>query len=63
MNEATIALIISLIPVAEKLVFEVGGKLIELDTANVTKEDMLKALEKSKSQNWPVLSFTSPASK
>ncbi|MGE4406059.1 hypothetical protein [Pseudomonas sp.] len=60
MNQATVALILGLIPVAEKLIFEVGGKLIELNTENLTREDMLQAIEASKSGNWPALKFQSP---
>ena len=60
MNPQTVALIMNLIPVAEKLIFEVGGKLIELDTSNLTREDMLKAIEASKSDGWPDLKFSSP---
>lgn len=60
MNEATVALILGLLPVAEKLIFEVGGKLIELNTADLTQADLLQALEASKSKNWPALQFASP---
>lgn len=51
--------IIMLIPLAEKLIFEVAGKVIELNVKDLTKEDMLKALEQSKSANWPDLEFKS----
>ena len=60
MNPATVQLILSLIPVAEKLIFQVGGQMMELDTANITAEDMVKAIEESKSANWPKLQFVSP---
>ena len=60
MNPATVQLILSLIPVAEKLIFQVGGQMMELDTANITAEDMVKAIEESKSSNWPKLQFVSP---
>jgi len=59
MNEATVALILGLLPVAEKLIFEVGGKLIELNTADLTREQLIAALEKSKGENWPQLQFSS----
>lgn len=60
MTQATVALILGLLPVAEKLVFEVGGKLIELNTENLTAEDLKKAIEESKSDTWPQLQFASP---
>ena len=60
MNQATVALILGLLPVAEKLVFEVGGKLIELNTENLTAEDLKAAIEQSKSATWPQLQFVSP---
>ena len=60
MNAQTVSMIISLIPVAEKLIFEVGGKLIELDTSNITSEDMIKAITENKSESWPKLKFLSP---
>ena len=59
MNPQTVALILQLIPVAEKLIFEVGGKMIELDTSKLTRKDLLKALEDSNSDNWPDLKFSS----
>jgi len=59
MNEQTVALILALLPVAEKLIFEVGGRLIELSTADLTREQLIAALEKSKSQSWPQLEFAS----
>ncbi len=60
MNAQTVQMIISLIPVAEKLIFEVGGRLIELNTENITSEDMIKAIKDNKSGNWPKLNFSSP---
>jgi hypothetical protein len=59
MSEATVALILGLLPVAEKLIFEVGGKLIELSTADLTREQLIAALDKSKGENWPQLQFVS----
>ncbi len=59
MSEQTVALILALLPVAEKLIFEVGGRLIELSTADLTREQLVAALDKSKSQSWPQLEFTS----
>ena len=58
MNQATIQLIIALLPLAEKLVFQVGGKLIELNTADMTKtEDIVKAFDLAKAEGFPVLTF------
>lgn len=60
MNPATIQLILALIPLAEKLVFNIGGALVSLDTSEIkTKEDVIKLLEESKSQSWPELTFIS----
>ena len=60
MNEKTVSLIISLLPIAEKLIFEVGGKLIELNVSKVNSEDVVKAIEESKSASWPKLTFSGP---
>lgn len=60
MKSQTISMIISLIPIAEKLIFEVGGRLIELDSSNITSADMVKAITDNKSDNWPKLKFSSP---
>lgn len=60
MPAATIATILSLIPVAERLIFDVGGKLIELNTADISAKDLIQALEGSKSATWPILSFAGP---
>lgn len=58
MNPATIQLIIALLPVAEKLIFQVGGKLVELNTADLTKsEDIVAAFEAAKTEGFPVLTF------
>ena len=58
MNPATVQLIIALLPVAEKLIFQVGGKLIELNTADLTKsEDIVAAFEAAKTEGFPVLTF------
>jgi hypothetical protein len=59
MSEQTVALILALLPVAEKLIFEVGDRLIELSTADLTREELLAALENSKAGNWPQLEFAS----
>lgn len=58
MNPATIRLIIALIPLAEKLVFEIGGKLVTLNTADLTKtEDIVAAFDAAKAEGFPKLTF------
>ena len=53
-------LIIALIPLAEKLIFSIGGKLFEMNTEGISKEELIKALESSRSEDWPDLKFVSP---
>lgn len=60
MTQSTVALILGLIPVADKLIFEVGSRLIELDTRDLSRDDLVKAIAASKSENWPALKFQSP---
>jgi hypothetical protein len=55
----TLQLIIALLPLADKLIFDLGGKLIELSTQNIKPEDIVKMLEDSKSESWPKLKFLS----
>lgn len=58
MNPATIQLIVALLPIAEKLVFEIGGKLIELNTSDLTDpQAILGALADAKAEGFPVLTF------
>ena len=52
-------LILALIPLADKLIFSIGGKLMELNTESITKEELIAALEESRSANWPELKFIS----
>ena len=59
MDPVTLQLILTLIPLAEKLVFDIGGKLIELNTSDLTREDMLSMLAASRSSTWPELKFVS----
>ena len=59
MDPVTMQLILTLLPLAEKLVFSIGGKLYEMNVDSLTKEDMLVALEASRSANWPDLKFVS----
>lgn len=58
MNPTTVQLIIALLPLAETLVFKIGGKIVELNTADLTKtEDIIAAFESAKSEGWPKLEF------
>jgi len=58
MNAATLQLILALLPLAEELVFNVGGKLISIATADLdSPEAVAKALETAKSEGFPQLSF------
>jgi type II secretory pathway component PulC len=58
MNSATIQLIIALLPLAEKLVFQIGGKLVELNTSDLTKsEDIVAAFDMAKKEGFPQLTF------
>ena len=62
MDPVTMQLLLTLLPLAEKLIFSIGGKLYELNTESLTREDMLAALEASRSANWPDLKFVSRVS-
>lgn len=46
-----------LLPIAEKLLIRIGTKLIEINTSEMTHEELIEALKKSKSPSWPVLTF------
>lgn len=50
-------LAIVLAPVAKEIVIE-GGKLVAEFKEQLSPEDMTKALELSKSDNWPKIDFT-----
>lgn len=57
MNFATIAqLAVILAPLAKEIVVE-GGKLITTFRENLTQDEINKALEASKSANWPDYDF------
>ena len=43
-TQQTIATIISLLPVATRLLFDVGGKLIEINTGHIDKQGLLEKL-------------------
>jgi len=58
MNQATIQLIIALLPLAEKLVFQIGTKIVEINTADLTKtEDVVAAFDAARKEGFPKLTF------
>ena len=60
MNPATMQLIIALLPLAERLVFDIGGKLIEINTKDLTDPvQITKALDAAKAEGFPQLKFVS----
>jgi len=60
MNQSTLQLILALLPVAERLVFDVGGKLIQISTADLTDPAEIKrAIEEASAAGFPQLSFVS----
>ncbi len=62
MNPATIQLIIALLPLAERLVFDIGGKLVQINTKDLTDPaEIVKALEAAKAEGFPQLTFVSTA--
>ena len=58
-SATTVQLILALLPAAQKIVFSIGNQLVELDTKEVSKEEVIAALEASRSENWPDLKFIS----
>jgi hypothetical protein len=62
MDPVTLQLIIALLPIAERLVFDVGGKLIEINTKDLTDPVAIaKALDAAKAEGFPQLKFVSAA--
>ena len=59
MSEAKVDLILWLLPIAEKLIFAIGDKLVSLDVSGLTHEQLLAAIKDSR--QWPELKFESPA--
>ena len=59
MSAATVQLILALIPMAENLIFEIGGQILKLNTSELTKDELIKALEGSRYDTWPDLQFIS----
>lgn len=60
MDPATLQLILTLLPLAEKLVFTIGEKVVEMDTTKIeSKEQLLTMLENMKNEPFPELKFIS----
>jgi hypothetical protein len=60
MNPATVNLIIALLPLTDRLIFDVGDKLIEINTKNLTDPvEIVKALDAAKAEGFPQLRFVS----
>lgn len=60
MNETTLRLILALLPVASKLIFEVGGRFIEINTSKLEDPAKIReALEAAKAEGFPELKFVS----
>jgi len=61
-SDQTIQLIIALLPVAERIVLDLGGKLVELNTKDLTDPAEIRALlEKARAEGFPELKFVSGA--
>jgi len=62
MNPQTLQLILAFLPLAEKLVFSIGGKMIEVNTADLTDPaEIKKALTAANAEGFPQLKFISSA--
>lgn len=62
MNEKTLQLILALLPVASKLIFEIGGRFVEINTAKLEDPAKIReALEAAKAEGFPELKFVSSA--
>ncbi|MFH1027691.1 MAG: hypothetical protein V1791_06790 [Pseudomonadota bacterium] len=62
MNPATLQLILALLPVATRLIFEVGGKLVEINTSELNDPAKIQeALAAAQSEGFPQLKFVSSA--
>lgn len=62
MNAATVQLILALLPLAGRLVFDIGGKLVEINTSDLTDPAAIeKALDAAKAEGFPQLRFVSSA--
>jgi hypothetical protein len=56
MNEQTINLILALLPIAQRVAVQIGTTVIDLKE-DMAKEDIIKALEQSRSATWPDYDF------
>jgi len=62
MDPATAQLILLGLTLAEKVIFSVGGKLIEVNTSDLTDPAKItKALEAARAEGFPALKFVSSA--
>lgn len=62
MNADTAKLILALLPVATRLIFEVGGKLIEINTSELNDPAKIQeALTAAQTEGFPQLKFVSSA--
>jgi len=61
MNAATMQLILALLPMAENLIFNIGGQMVKIATSDLnSQEAVTKALDDAKAAGFPVLSFVTP---
>ena len=62
MDAATMQLIIALLPLAENLIFTIGGQMVQIATSDLTTPAAVEqALADAKSAGFPQLSFIVPA--
>lgn len=61
MSKQTTNTILALLPLADRLIFDLGGKLLEINTKTITRAELLAALDASRSDTWPELQFVSSA--
>ncbi|MEA5113034.1 MAG: hypothetical protein VB050_03320 [Geobacteraceae bacterium] len=62
MNAATVQLILGLLPVATKLILEVGGKLVEINTSELNDPaEISEAFAAAQAEGFPQLKFVSSA--
>lgn len=62
MNPATVQLILLGLTLAEKVIFQVGPKLIEINTQDFNDPaEIVKALDEARAEGFPALKFISTA--
>ena len=62
MDAATMQLIVALLPLAENLIFTIGGQMVKIATSNLTTpEAVAQALADAKASGFPQLTFVVPA--